>query len=473
MDLAVQKERVPGSQKTPEDAKCSSFREFLSAHRSAILIVLMVACAWRLVLVVGSPRPAGDESRYTVPAINMLAGRGFSSDVREPILPSEHTMPLYPLFIAGVYAVFGQHNSAVRITQSAIDLITCLLVAFVAFSLAPPSLRPCAAMSALIIYGCLCWFTVFWTRYILTETLATFMTMLAVTVAVMTFRKESWRWLVVGVICGAALLVRADSVLLVSAFGLFLIFQIARLRSSKSVLSFLMFCFAIPVVLTPWIVRNYVALGKFQPLASPTGMPHGEYVPEGYLAWIRTWMTDQTHYHAYDPGLKPGVPSFDPRELPDDAFDSAEEKAQVFLMIDQYNRQGKFTPELNGQFQVIADARIKRAPVRFFVWLPTQRMTGMWLTGFASTNRFHRLVRILLVLPILIGGIVGFAFWTRSPGLVAILLLIISTRTLFFGFINSSEHYIVEAYPPVIAACGVTSAVLWNYANRLWTAKKL
>ena len=143
------------------------------------------------------------------------------------------------------------------------------------------------------------------------------------------------------------------------------------------------------------------------------------------------------------------------------------------MMIDQYNRQGKFTPELNGQFQVIANARIKRAPVRFFVWLPIQRMTGMWLTGFASANRFHRLVRILLVLPILIGGIAGFAFWTRSPGLVAILLLIISTRTLFFGFINSSEHYIVEAYPPVIAACGVTSAVLWNYANLLWTAKKV
>ncbi len=456
-----------------EDAKYTSFREFLSAYRTPILIILMVAFAWRLVLVVGFPRPAGDEPRYRVPAINMLAGHGFSSDESEPILPSEHTVPLYPLFIAGVYAVFGQHNSAVRIAQSVIDLITCLLVAFVSFNLAPPSLKRFAAMSALVIYGFLSWFTVSWTRYILTETLATFVTMLAVTVSIMAFRNERRRWLVVGLICGVALLTRADSVLLISAFVLFLIFQIARLRSSKSVVSLLLFCCAIPLVLAPWIARNYIALGKFQPLASPTGMPHGEYVPTGYLWWIRTWMTDQTYYHAYDPVLHAGDRSFDPRQLPDDVFDSAEEKEQVFLLIDRYYQEGKFTPELSDKFQVIANERIKRAPIRFFVWLPIQRIAGMWLTGFATANRFHRFLRILFVLPIIIGGIVGFAFWTRNPRLVELLVLIILTRTLFFSFTSSDEHYIVEAYPLMIAACGVTSAALWNHTNRLWTAKKL
>ena len=133
---------------------------------------------------------AFDEIRYTAPAINMLAGRGFSSDQSEPILPSEHTVPVYPLFIAAVYSIFGQHNSAVRVAQSAIDLITCLLVAFVSFRLAPPSLKRSAAISALIIYGCLSWFTVSWTRYILTETLASFLTMLAVAVGLMAFRSE-------------------------------------------------------------------------------------------------------------------------------------------------------------------------------------------------------------------------------------------------------------------------------------------
>src|SRR5713101_1224753 len=104
-------------EKTPEGTT-QSFRSFLSAYRTPILIILLIAFAWRLSLVLGFPHAAVDEIRYTAPAVNMLAGRGFSSDVSEPYLPSEHTMPLYPLFIAAVYAVFGEHNSAVRIAQS-------------------------------------------------------------------------------------------------------------------------------------------------------------------------------------------------------------------------------------------------------------------------------------------------------------------------------------------------------------------
>lgn len=448
--------------KAPESTTPASFREFLHAYRRAILIILLLAFGWRLVLVIGFPREAGDEKRYTVPAVNMLAGHGFSSDVREPILPTEHTVPLYPVFIAAVYAVFGQNNSAVRVAQSAIDLLTCLLVAFVSFRLAPSKLRKPAAFMGLIIYGFLCWFTVSWTRYVLAETLASFLTMLAVTASIITLRTERWRWLVVGFICGVALLVRADSVLLVAAFGLFLLIQIARLRTLKSVVNVLLFCAAIPLVLAPWIARNYIAFGKFQPLSSPVGMPHGEYVPAGYLLWIRTWMTDQTHYRVYHPATLPGSRGFDARQLPDDAFDSAEERERVVLLIDLYNETGRFTPEMSNEFQAIANARIKRAPIRFFVWLPIQRIAGMWLTGFATTSPFKRILRIALVLPILIGGLVGFAFFTQNPRLMQLLLLVILTRTLFFGFLISSEHYIVEAYPPVIAACGVTLAVLWS-----------
>jgi 4-amino-4-deoxy-L-arabinose transferase-like glycosyltransferase len=457
-------------EKISEDVRPASFREFVSDYRTPILIILMVAFAWRIVLAVGFPRPAGDEPRYTVPAINMLAGRGFSSDLTEPILPSVHTMPLYPIFIAAIYAVFGVHNSAIRISQSAVDLITCLLVAFVSFSLAPASLKRLAAIAALIIYGCLSWFTVSWTRYVLTETLAIFFTMLAIAASIIALRNERWRWAVVGLFCGAALLVRGDSVLLVFAFGLFLIFQIVRQRSSRALVNLLLFSFAMPVVLAPWIVRNYVAFRKFEPLASAVGKPRGGYVPTGYLWWVRTWMSDETNYHAYDPVLHPEE-SLDPHQLPDKAFDSDDEKKKVFALIDGYNQHGDFTPELSDKFQIIATERIKRAPLRFFVWLPLYRMTGMWLTGFATSSPFHRLLRMLFVLPIIIGGLLGFALWTSNRILVQLLALIILARTLFFAFISSEERYIVECYPLMIAACGVSVAFLWNCVNRRWLAR--
>jgi 4-amino-4-deoxy-L-arabinose transferase-like glycosyltransferase len=445
-----------------------SFRTLLSAYRTPILLILLIAFAWRLALVIGFPHAAFDEIRYTAPAVNMLAGRGFSSDVSEPILPSDHTVPVYPLFIAAIYSVFGRHNLAVRVAQSVIDLLTCLLVAFVSFSLAPPSLKKSAAISALIIYGCLSWFTVFWTRYILTETLAIFLTMLAVTVSVMALRAKRWRWPAVGLICGVALLTRADSVLLVLAFGLFLSFQIVRLRSAKSFMSLLLFCSTIPVVLAPWIVRNYIAFGKFQPLASEYGRPRGEYVPTGYLWWIRTWMTDESNYHAGDLLFFPGSRAFDPSQLPSDLFDSAGEREEVRRLIATYNQSGEMTPELSDRFRALANERIRRAPLRFYLWLPLKRVASMWLTGFVTTNRFHMFLRILMVLPILAGGVLGFSIWARNPALVTLLALIILSRTIFFAFYGAEARYIVEAYPPMIAACGVAGAALIHYLNRVW-----
>lgn len=454
-----------GKRKTVPEGTRDSFRELLSAYRIPILVILLVAFGWRLMLVIGFPHGAFDEIRYTAPAVNMLAGRGFSADVGPPYLPSEHTVPLYSLFIAAVYALFGENNSAVRIAQSAVDIVTCLLVAFISFNLASPRLKKAAVIGSLIIYGCLSWFTVFWTRYILTETLAIFLTTLAVATGIWALRGQRWRWLIVGAICALGLLTRADSLVLVVAFVLFLIFQIARLRSSASVVNLLLFCSAIPLILAPWIVRNYIAFEKFQPLANPYGKPRGEYVPTGYMLWIRTWMTDETNYHAADLVFHPGNRDFDPGKLPAEMFDSVAEREEVFQLIARYNQSGEMTPELSDKFRDLANERIKRAPIRFYLWLPLKRAVSMWLTGFVTTNRLNMFARILFVLPILIGGLLGFAIWARNPAVVMLLALIIVIRTVFFSLLSAEARYIVEAYPAMIAACGVTGAALWSYLN--------
>ena len=454
-------------EKNCERAKRTSFGEFLSCHRIAILVILLLALTFRVVLAVRYSLPAGDEGRYTTPAINMLASRGFSSDRHPPYAPSEHAVPLYPLFVAAVYKLFGKNNLAVRLAQSLLDLLTCLLLAFVSFNLAPALLRRSAAILSLATYGCLSWFTLQWTRYVLTETLALFLTVLAVAVTIVALRKGRWLWLVAGATCGLALLTRPDSLLLVAAFILFLILQIVRRRTS-AIVNLLLFSLAVAVILAPWVLRNYVVLKKFQPLASEYGFAREGYMPTGYLQWIRTWLTDETHFNAFDPAFLPGH-SFDPHELPDSVFDSKEEKEQVVQLLARSDQQGRFTPELDDKFRALANERIKRAPLRFFVWLPLKRITSIWLTGFATHNRFHRFLRILFVLPILILGALGFAFWARNPALTHLLLLIMLTRTVFLAYHYAPEaRYIVEAYPAMIAACSVSGAVLWRYLNRRW-----
>jgi 4-amino-4-deoxy-L-arabinose transferase-like glycosyltransferase len=451
----------------------ASFTKFLSAHRYSLLAILCLAFAWRLFLVIGFPHNAFDEIRYTAPAANIVAGRGFTSDVHAPFLPSEHTVPLYPFFIAGIYALAGENNSAVRIFQAAIDTVTCLLVAFVAFNLAPARMKKAAAFLGLIISGFLCWFTVFWTRYILTETLAIFLTMLAVCLGVWAARGPSRRWLLVGAVCGFALLTRADSILLVFSFILLLVLATIRRPARATIINLLLFCVAIPVVLAPWIARNYLVFGKFQPLANAYGRPHGEYVPAGYIMWTRTWMVDETNYHAGDLVFDPGNRQFDPLKLPDYVFDSPAEREQVRQLIVKYNETGEMTPELSDQFGALANARITRAPLRFYLWLPLKRAVSMWLTGFVTTDRLHMFARILLVLPIIIGGVVGFVMVFRGQSLAHLLLLIIAVRTIFFSYFAGEARYIVEAYPPLMAACAVTAAALWCYLTARWNQRRV
>jgi len=56
---------------------------------------------------------------------------------------------------------------------------------------------------------------------------------------------------------------------------------------------------------------------------------------------------------------------------------------------------------------------------------------------------------------------------------VALPWLIVLTRTIFVAYFYAPEtRYIVEAYPPMIAACGITAAAFWlrfsRFRLRIW-----
>ena len=61
----------------------------------------------------------------------------------------------------------------------------------------------------------------------------------------------------------------------------------------------------------------------------------GEFIPRGYLAWLRTWLDDERY-------IAPALWSLDESairldDLPARAFDSAQEKARVAALLDRYN----------------------------------------------------------------------------------------------------------------------------------------
>ena len=442
------------------------FVVFLRKRLVQVLLLLLLALAVRVGFVLASPDPL-EEPRYRTIAVNLLEGHGYSSDTRAPYGPSEAAAPAYPLFIATVYLLFGRSARAVTLVQAFLDLATCILVAFASFSLAPPCLKDRAALTALGLYG-LCWPTIVWLTRIQSEGLTLFFMMLAVAFCALAISSKRFLpWFAAGVAVGLAILTRPDSVLLLTGVGLFLIIQLARLRDRRMALGFLGCCLGVGLALAPWLVRNYVALNKFQPLASEYGYPHDRYFPKGYLWWVRTWIKDETYFeYAFNPAWSPETTFFDPERLPPGTYDSEEERLRLAALITRFNEAHFITPDIDQEFRALANERIRRAPVRFFVLLPLYRTASMWLTGFSTSRAtpYVMIMRLLSVLPIHLVGLLGLALLFRRQPLSMLILLIALVRTGFMAYHYAPEtRYMAEVYPLVIAGCGVAAAAGLSY----------
>ena len=451
-----------------------SFGAFLRTCVRKVLALLLLALAVRVVFIVAFPDPL-QETRYRTIAVNILEGNGFSSDASAPYRPSEAAAPAYPLFIASVYAIFGRNVYSVTFSQAFLDLATCLLVAFVSFSLAPARLKRGAALWALMIYGIFSWPTIVWVARVYAETLTLFFMMIAVALCARALRKGSPYWFGAGLACGLAILTRPDLVLLSAAILFFLLIQLARERQQRVASSLFTFCLAVGLALAPWVMRNYVSLGKFQPLASEYGQSRSAYFPAGYLAWVRTWIKDETYFdYAFGPAWSPESTFFDPERLPPGTYDSQDERLRLVGLITRFNVARLITPDIDQEFRNLADERIKRAPLRFFLLLPLYRAASMWLTGFSTSHAkpYMLILRVLSVLPIHFGGLLGIVLlWRRHP-LTMLIALIALVRTAFMAYHYAPEtRYMAEIYPLMIVACGVTASAAWCHLLNRWATR--
>ena len=408
-------------------------------HKTWIAIVLLLlAFAFRLCVAryLANDNP-GDGKLYALMARNLLEQHVYSHEDQAPYNASLIRLPGYPLFLAGVYSLFGHYsNSAVRITQAVIDTATCALVGLLAFYWEPDRSRKRLAGMAALLLACLCPFTAIYVGTILTETWASFFAVSLCLLATLAFVSRSHKtalliWTAAGLLGGLGVLFRPDSGLFVFAVGLTLVLTLVRNVSLKSVgrvvIRGALLSLAFVLVLAPWTARNWRVFHLFQPLAPAHAEMPGEFVPRGYLAWLRTWVDDGRY-------IEPVLWSLDDKaislsQMPASAFDSAEEKARVAQLLDQYNHpvpteesptasptpsptpsaspeadenaaaepdeevdeeaeddeqeepeqlSPEMTPVIDAGFAQLARERIAHAPLRYYLWLPMKRGWSLW-----------------------------------------------------------------------------------------------
>src|SRR3954465_3379771 len=303
---------------------------FTRKQWALILSLLMFAALFRIAVAHWLPNDApGDGVVYAQMARNLLEQHVYSHDSQPPYNPSLVRLPGYPLFLAGVYSIFGHtSNGAVRIVQAVIDTGTCALIALLAFVWQPDEAKKRFSAIAALALAAICPFTTIYAATILTEVPTNFLLMamfVAATLALRTrfitedtaeekqkrFRRAILFWVVAGLIGGISVFFRPDNGLFVAAVGLTLVvasvwrFWSAPAKRSapdksglrphskwiaQMLLCGTIFSISFAVLFIPWTARNWRLFHVFQPLAPAHADMPGEFVPRGYQLWVRSWI---------------------------------------------------------------------------------------------------------------------------------------------------------------------------------------
>lgn len=438
------------------------------------LLALAAGLALRLWLIHNYAQIQEDSLIYGDIAKNWLLHGIYGITRNQAIQPTLIRLPGYPLYLAICFRLFGlEHYNAVLYTEAVTDLGTCLLVGLLVRNLLGPRLGVLALWIA-----ALCPFTATYTLSPLTEVPSIFCLALAL------YALERWHdrptvnlhfWLLVFAL-SYSILLRPDGGLVAAAFGPAMAwFAWKRLGTRPAFLRMVLFTFLVLLPLLPWTCRNWRVFHLVEPLAPKSATDPGEFVPNGFNRWFRTWGIDyasneEVYWNA-------DSDSIDIQNLPTRAFDNRQQYDETAALLDDYNRHNTVTPELDARFAAIAQQRIAHSHFRYYVLLPLARLTNMWLrprteilpvsTRWWEYSEHNQETELALAygalnfLYLLLAAIGAWRLYRRisssagafswMPLYLAMLAFVLLRCLLLLTLDNSEPRYTLECYPIVFA----------------------
>jgi hypothetical protein len=449
----------------------------MASNRAAVAAALIAGFVLRALFVWRHPLFTGDALVYGELAHHLLKEHVYGLMNAGVLKPTLIRLPGYPLFLAACFKAFGDGNYlAVLWVQVVVDLATCLLLAATAARIAGRR----AGMWVLWL-AVLCPFTANYAAVVVAECLSMFCVALAF------FALERWatayraglawvRWAVlIGFALMCAVLLRPDQGLLAAVvvpamlwvgwrvqgrgFGVW-----AMPAAVTSLIVVLPLCF--------WGARNWRVFHVVQPLSPKYANDPGEEVPYGFMRWYRTWAigfpATVKVYWQYDGDL------ISMNDLPQRAFDSAEQRAETAEIFARYNQEQSSTPNVDVAFAKLAAERVRANQLRYYVELPVARLLDMWFRPrieymkipldwwrFSvhpwNSSRAYAMGALNVVYLTL--ACVGFWRWRHAGILVWSMVAFVVLRcALLLTIDNSEPRYTMECYPVVILLAGMAMA---------------
>lgn len=357
----------------------------------------------------------GDTQDYIQIAKNFLSGEGLiSSPDRIAYRP-----PLYPIFLSGVYFSFGDSYWPIRIIQSILDALTCIMVFFLGKNLI--GRRTGETASAICaIYP----FFIFFTGFELTETLFIFL-LIGIVFLMLKLKDLSARKSMLAGIAGGLIILCKPSVLLFIFLSLTTLFFIYRGKNWRNI--GLMIIFTI-LTISPWGIRNFYHFKKFVPL---------------------TTMAGRTFWEGNNPQATGGPCQYWPKEI-----QKLSETEQ-----DKYLIEATFEVIKNNPFRFIK--LLGKKFVRFWNITPNYR-------GFSIA--LYRIVSLFSYLPVLITAIWGMFLTRKTWKNFMLFYLLFASFTFMHMIFVGSIRYRVPIMPFMIIFSSYT--LNWIFTKKISFLKK-
>lgn len=345
-----------------------------------LIAVVAIAIAVRFLFLFAYPNSGGDWDIYSTVAQNILDGCGVSLSLlgSGECVPhfGGNQLPGFPAFVAAIWWLADHSDTAVRIAQ------TVCYAAALAWLMRAVLILTSAPRLALLVgfVMALSPLQVAWPRFTQTETLALATNIWVAAELLLSLSEKRLRLLSLSFAFTAAIFTRLDGVLLSVPIAVtcFLIYRPAQALRQGVILALL-----IAVPLTFWAVRN-IAVGL--PSIMPQGMvlPNNAPTPHGYIAWCRSWMTEE--YQRPGALYPPNRMVYSGIVIDSRAYDGPEEKAEVERWLAELTEHDgqPFPPNIDAQFARLAKERAERNIYRTYISNNISRALALWQNPFSS-----------------------------------------------------------------------------------------
>ncbi len=228
-----------------------------------MLFIFIIALLLRIqyVLTVSTVMAGKYEDNYKNVAANLIDGKGYAMFWKGKVYHAYYP-PAYPLFLAGIFAITGADSyRGVRIIQSFIGAISCILIYIIALKLYGEYVAIISGIISSLYNG-----LIFFNGILMPATLYIFLSLLMILVFLRIKDNPNMRALIIlGILIGTAMLTRTQVVFFIPFIPGCLMLAYPNIYSRKMLLirDFSIILIFVVLTICPWIFRNFIIYEKF------------------------------------------------------------------------------------------------------------------------------------------------------------------------------------------------------------------